>query len=91
MSYTWEELAESQDFEHGQRFVKLEDYQTLEEKVNKLTKAVKEGYDIIRSTSYTELEDGAVKMCGNEWPWIPRGLEFIKQGLEEYGVNCSKR
>jgi hypothetical protein len=36
MSYTWEELAESQDFEHGQMFIELESYKELQAEIKEL-------------------------------------------------------
>lgn len=45
--------------------------------------ALKEAHSLISTTGYTELENGAVKMCGNEWPWIGRGIAVMKQALAQ--------
>jgi len=46
MSYTWEELAESQDFNHGDRFIELGKYDDLVERVKLAEKCMRNAWSI---------------------------------------------
>lgn len=62
----------------------------LRECVRGLAEGLKEVHSLISTTSYTEGENGSVIICGNEWPWIPRGIHVMKKCLKDHAETIER-
>lgn len=49
MKYTFNEICESQDFEHNQEFVEIEDYKALQSRCDQLEKLAREIFSFAKS------------------------------------------
>jgi hypothetical protein len=48
-------------------------------RVEELEKAIIFAHEMLSGLSYTQDDEGKKYLCGNEYPWLKRGWETIKE------------
>ena len=66
--HTWEELADSQDFEHGQQFVKAEDYREIRERIKMAEKLMGALWSVANFTDKPTLITGTIGQYREKYP-----------------------
>lgn len=68
MIYTWEELAESQDFEHSQQFIKAEHYIEAKDRVQLAERLMGILWSVANFTDKPELITGTLNEYRKKYP-----------------------
>lgn len=87
--HTWEELIDSQDFDHGQGFVEIDDFYELE-KENKILKRIETDYKDFLAFILDNNGCGDVVGCANFNKRRFNDFQKEIKGLRNERKNCNR-